>query len=76
MFEKQDYWADIPSRKHMFNFDKIMIKYYKSMTTLIILKQNMTMKTDSKSGQEDMNFNTVEITLRLNIHSNEDTSLL
>ena len=32
----KDYWAKgIPSRKHMFNFDKIMIKYYKDMTVAL-----------------------------------------
>ncbi len=32
----KNYWAkNIPSRKHMFNFDEIMIKYYKDMTVAL-----------------------------------------
>ena len=32
----KNYWAqDIPSRRHMYNFDRVMIKYYKDMTVAL-----------------------------------------
>ncbi len=32
----KSYWAkDLPTRKHMFNFDQILIKYYKDMTVAL-----------------------------------------
>ena len=32
----QNYWAqNIPTRRHMYNFDRIMIKYYKDMTVAL-----------------------------------------